>query len=92
MAKKKSAQPADNMMTSAAKAIGSTLGKLAAAAGLEHPAGAATKSAPKKTAKKTEARKVATRATLKKSVPAKKVPSKTTASSRHGKKKAKADK
>jgi hypothetical protein len=68
MTKKK--PPADDMMTSAAKAIGSTLGRLAVAAGLEHVAAPASTKAPAR--KKIIQKSAAKKASMKKSVPRKK--------------------
>jgi hypothetical protein len=70
MTKKKSPPLAEDMMISAAKAIGSTLGKLAIAAGLEHVAAPVSTQTParKKIVQKSAAKKV----TPKKSVPPKK--------------------
>ena len=69
MTKKKSLPVAEDMMTSAAKAIGSTLGKLAVAAGLEHGAAPTSTMAP---GRKKIVRKSAVKTPAKKSVPTKK--------------------
>jgi hypothetical protein len=56
MATKKKA-PEPDMLTTAAQAIGSTLGKLAIAAGIEHPAAPVVKKEPTTAMKKTPAKK-----------------------------------
>lgn len=70
MGKKKSPQLGEDMMTSAAKAIGSTLGRLAVATGLEHAAAPASTRSPVR--KKIVHKSAAKKAPAKKSVPAKK--------------------
>jgi DNA-binding protein HU-beta len=80
MAKKKTpAKPEDDVLTTTARAIGSTLAKLAVATGLEHPAA--------QVAEKTSLRKKPVKPAAKKSATAKKAPAKKAAAAARGKKK-----